>query len=170
MSIRTASRLPSTLACKLQAHYVTHEPSPAIPTPTHPPNQWLDGTYVLRNAPDRRPKNAKKPRVGGAEFGRKTIEGEHRTCGTPSTSVRLAPPLRQRCDGDHKNALFCQVLQKISACMRAGCISARCPHLCVARRRRWVQWSRATSASRWLGRRRCAEIRRRRRDRRMGAR
>src|SRR5262249_43460058 len=35
MSIRTASQSPSTLACKLQAQYITHEPSPA--TPTHPP-------------------------------------------------------------------------------------------------------------------------------------
>ncbi len=36
-----------------------------------------------------------------------------------STSVRLAPPLRSRCDGDHKNALFCRVLQKMSAGMTA---------------------------------------------------
>jgi len=77
MSIRTASRLPSTLACKLQAHYMTHDHPPI---PTHPPNQWLDGTYGFRNAPNR-PKNAKKPRVGGAEFGR-NYGNEHRTCGT----------------------------------------------------------------------------------------
>src|SRR5262245_43760898 len=105
--------------------------------PTIPASQWLDGTYVFRNAPDRRRKNAKKPRVGGAEFGRKPSNGS--TAYAVPTGVGLAPPLRSRCDGDHKNALFCQVLQKISACMRAGCISARCPHLCVARRRRCVR-------------------------------
>src|SRR5215813_1498401 len=27
-----------------------------------------------------------------------------------STNMRLAPPVRSRCDGDHKNALFCRVL------------------------------------------------------------
>jgi hypothetical protein len=63
MSLRTASPSPSTFTCKLQAQYMTHEPSPDP--------QWFDGTYVFRNAPDHRPKNAKKPRVGGAEFGRK---------------------------------------------------------------------------------------------------
>ena len=42
-----------------------------------------------------------------------------------STSVTLAPPLRSRCDGDHKNALFCQVLPKISACMTAKRVA--CP-------------------------------------------
>src|SRR5215831_2191683 len=26
------------------------------------------------------------------------------------TNMRLAPPVRSRCDGDHKNALFCRVL------------------------------------------------------------
>src|SRR5262249_43561924 len=44
------------------------------------------------------------------------------------TSVRLAPPLRQRCDGDHKNALFCQVLQRVCACMTArpvACLLSR---------------------------------------------
>src|SRR5262245_22412910 len=25
-------------------------------------------------------------------------------------NLRLAPPVRSRCDGDHKNALFCRVL------------------------------------------------------------
>src|SRR6516164_5746049 len=89
---------------------------PPIPTPPIPPTQWFNGTYVFRNAPDRRRVNAKKPRVGGAEFGRKPskVSTAH---AVPSTNVRLAPPLRQRCDGDHKNALFCQVLQKVCACM-----------------------------------------------------
>ena len=40
-------------------------------------------------------------------------------------SVKLPPPLRRRCDGDHKNALFCLVLQKISACMTAKPVA--CP-------------------------------------------
>ena len=31
----------------------------------------------------------------------------------------LAPPLRLRCDSDHKDALFCRVLQKMPACMSA---------------------------------------------------
>ncbi len=31
--------------------------------------------------------------------------------------MRLAPPLRSRCDGDHKNALFCRVLQEMAAFM-----------------------------------------------------
>jgi hypothetical protein len=31
---------------------------------------------------------------------------ENRTCGTKSTSKRLAQALPSRCDGDHKNALF----------------------------------------------------------------
>src|SRR5262245_30402420 len=84
---------------------------PRHPHSTHPPNQWLDGTYVFRNAPDRRRMNAKKPRVGGAEFGRKPSNVS--TAYAVPTGVRLAPPLRARCDGDHKNALFCQVLQKI---------------------------------------------------------
>src|SRR5262249_18975044 len=86
---------------------------PRHPRPTHPPNQWFDGTYVFRNAPDRRRMNAKKPRVGGAEFGRKPSNVS--TAYAVPTSVRLAPPLRSRCDGDHKNALFCRVLQKVCA-------------------------------------------------------
>ena len=40
-------------------------------------------------------------------------------------AVKLPPPLRRRCDGDHKNALFCLVLQKISACMTAKPVA--CP-------------------------------------------
>src|SRR5262252_475742 len=114
MSIRTASGLPSTLTCKPQAQYIVHDPSPY---PTHPPTiSWM----VPRSSGmllDRRRVNAKKPRVGGAEFGR-----NYRKVSTTlryQTSVRLAPPLRQRCDGDHKNALFCQVLQKVCACMTA---------------------------------------------------
>src|SRR6266478_9906932 len=53
-----------------------------------------------------------------------------------STTVRLAPPLRSRCDGDHKNALFCRVLQKISACMTTkpvACSQERSP------RRLWAK-------------------------------
>src|SRR5262249_61249947 len=60
-----------TLPYKLQAHYMPHEPSPAIPTPPIPP---ISGWMVPLSPgmlPIRRPKNAKKPRVGGAEFGRK---------------------------------------------------------------------------------------------------
>src|SRR6516162_3882115 len=88
---------------------------PPVPTPPIPPTQWFNGTYVVQNAPDRRRMNAKKPRVGGAEFGRKP-SNVSTACAVP-TSVRLAPPLRQRCDGDHKNALFCRVLQR---CPPAG--------------------------------------------------
>src|SRR6266566_3608486 len=121
MSIRTAAPLPSALTCKLQAQYIVHETIPHIST--HPPNQWLDGTHVFRNAPDRRRKNAKKPRVGGAEFGRKPSNVS--TAYAVPTSVRLAPPLRSRCDGDHKNVLFCRVLQKICACMTAKPVA--CP-------------------------------------------
>jgi hypothetical protein len=36
MSLRTASQSPSTLTGKLQAQYITHEPSPAIPIPPIP--------------------------------------------------------------------------------------------------------------------------------------
>ena len=53
-----------------------------------------------------------------------------------STTVRLAPPLRSRCDGDHKNALFCRVLQMISACMTTkpvACSQERSP------RRLWAK-------------------------------
>src|SRR5262249_15776582 len=78
---------------------------------------------VFRNAPDRRRMNAKKPRVGGAEFGRKP-SNVSTACAVP-TGLRLAPPLRSRCDGDHKNALFCRVLQKISACITAKPVT--CP-------------------------------------------
>src|SRR5215475_7864822 len=92
---------------------------PPIPTPPLPPTPWFNGTHVVQNAPDRRRTNAKKPRFGGAEFGRKP-SNVSTACAVP-TSVRLAPPLRQRCDGDHKNALFCRVLQKISACCERPC-------------------------------------------------
>ena len=102
MSIRTASRLPSTLTCKLQAHYIIHEPPPTIPNLS--PNHWLDGTHLSGMLPAG-DVNVKKPRVGGAELGG-TIR-----------DVRLAPPLRSRCDGDHKNALFCRVLQEMAAFM-----------------------------------------------------
>src|SRR5215468_8704400 len=113
MSIRTASQSPSTLTGKLQAQYVTHKPSPY----PHPPPECSRSLT----------QNAKKPRVGGAELGRNEYhtavpdECEARVSTTLQyqTSVRLAPPLRQRCDGHHKNALFCQVLQKVCACMTA---------------------------------------------------
>ena len=68
MSIRTASRSPSTLACELRAQYMTHDHPPI---PTHRPTIGWVVPHVFRNAPDRRPNDAKKPRVGGAEFGRK---------------------------------------------------------------------------------------------------
>src|SRR6516164_705325 len=41
MSIRTATGLPSTLTCKLQAQYIVHEPSPY----PHPSPQPLVGWY-----------------------------------------------------------------------------------------------------------------------------
>jgi len=65
------------------------------PIPTHPPNQWLDGTYVFRNAPDRRRKNAKKPRVGGAEFGRKPskVSTAHAVPDECQTSAAVAPAM-----------------------------------------------------------------------------
>jgi hypothetical protein len=34
-----AARLQSTLTCKLQAHYVIHEPPPTVPNPS--PNHWF---------------------------------------------------------------------------------------------------------------------------------
>jgi hypothetical protein len=92
MSIRTASQSPSALTCKLQAQYMTHEPSP---DPHPSPDQWFDGTYVLRNAPDHRPTNAKKPRVGGAEFGRKPskVSTAHAVPDERETSAAVAPAM-----------------------------------------------------------------------------
>jgi hypothetical protein len=73
MSIRTASQLPSTLTCKLQAQYMTHEPPPAIPTPTRRPNQWLDGTYVFRLLPIADLRTQRSPALAGLSSG-----GNHR--------------------------------------------------------------------------------------------
>jgi hypothetical protein len=124
MSIRPASRLPSTLTCKLQAQYITHEPPPAIPRQPIP-NQWLDGTYVFRNAPIADPTTQRSPALAGLSSGGKPSKVSTADA-VPSRRVQgLAPPLRQRCDGDHKNALFCRVLQKISACMTAKPVA--CP-------------------------------------------
>jgi len=66
---------------------MTHEPSPDP--------QWFDGTYVFRNAPDHRPKNAKKPRVGGAEFGRKPskVSTAHAVADEYETSADGAPAM-----------------------------------------------------------------------------
>src|SRR5262249_35952426 len=99
---------------------------PPIP---HPSPQSLVGWYPGPPECSRSPACERKeaPRCRGW-VGQETIEGEHRTCGTGSTSVRLTPPLRQRCDGDHKNALFCRVLQKVCACMTArpvACLLSR---------------------------------------------
>src|SRR5262245_20353179 len=62
-----ACQARSRASCRLSTLLMSHPP----PSPPHPSPQWLDGTYVFRNAPNRRRNNAKKPRVGGAEFGRK---------------------------------------------------------------------------------------------------
>src|SRR5262245_10124091 len=112
MSIRTASLLPSTFTCKLQAQYISHEPPPG--SPTHPPNHWLDGTHVSGMLPAG-DVNVKKPRVGGAEFGgTSTVTTAH---AAPVDSWRLARPSRLRCDNHHKKALFFRVLQQMSAFM-----------------------------------------------------
>jgi hypothetical protein len=37
----------------------------------------------------------------------------------PVDKSEIVSPLRSRCDGDHKNALFGRGLQKMSACMTA---------------------------------------------------
>src|SRR5262249_44350081 len=80
-----ASAEPSTLL-------MNHPP----PSPSHPsPKQWFDGNYVFRNAPDHRPKNAKKPRVGGAEFGRKRskVSTAHAVPDENETSADGAPAM-----------------------------------------------------------------------------
>src|SRR5262249_54698817 len=57
---------------------------------------------------------ARKRRPAGSQP--KPSAGARTRCSAaPATIARLAPPLRSRCDGHHKNALFCRVLQKMSA-------------------------------------------------------
>src|SRR5262249_24331429 len=54
----------------------------------------------------------RSPALAGLKFG-----GNHRTCGTGRQTRDKPPPSRLRCDGDHKNALFLRVLQKMSTFM-----------------------------------------------------
>src|SRR5262249_20336328 len=120
MSLRTASQSPSTLTGKLQAQYVTHKPSPLSP-----PTPGMLPIADLRTQ--------RSPALAGLSSGG-IMKSEYHTavpdeCKTKvsttlqyQTSVRLAPPLRQRCDGHHKNALFCQVLQKSYEPITAACV------------------------------------------------
>src|SRR5262249_37027748 len=83
-----------------------------IRSPTHPANHsvgMMRAPCLPACSQAMMVQNAKKPRIGGAEFGR-----NHRG-GAPhmryrSTNMKLAPPVRSRWGGDDKNALFCRVL------------------------------------------------------------
>ena len=103
--IRTVSPWPnsSRASCRLSAFIMNHPHFPLFP------NHGL-GRPSLPEAPIAEV-TRKQTRVGGAEY-----ERNHPTStahAVPMCNHPLAPPVRSRCDGDHKNPLFCRVLQKM---------------------------------------------------------
>src|SRR5262249_46998351 len=82
------------------------------PYPHPSPNQRLDGTCLPERPRSPTYERKEAPRWRGRV--REELSKVGTAHAVPVDVVKLAPPFRWRCDGDHKNALFCQVLHKTS--------------------------------------------------------